>query len=149
MREGKKNRTGEPVKNAGRMIASMGGIEAVKARLETERRERVKPVPVDHSAEVAAARETCKRADSTAIELVEALQIIALRERNFGDSDINSVLTGDNALVRALLAFGGSYNYTLYDNGELVIKYDDGRRFTFNDRLSHLHKTRTVKSIIK
>ena len=139
---------GEPVKNAGRMIASMGGVDAVKARLETVKRERVKPAPIDRSAEISAARKTVKQSDAPALDLIEALKVIAKDSRDFGDADLNATLTGDNALTRALLAFGGAYSFSLYESGELVIKYDNGRRFTFNDRRSELRDTRPVKSII-
>lgn len=83
--------------------------------------------------------------NSTAKEILAAT-IAALNSEN-GWFIADKVFGGENALTAALLNFGGSFTFTPFDNAEIVIKFDNGSRYS-TSRKSHLQNTGRISEII-
>ena len=144
----------EIFKDAGYLILSLGGIDAVRAKLISEEEyEKIKEDrKVAAEAREAAAEEKEDRLDailadtnSTAKEILAAT-IAALNSEN-GWFIADKVFGGENALTAALLNFGGSFTFTPFDNAEIVIKFDNGSRYS-TSRKSHLKNTGRIAEII-
>lgn len=141
-------------KDAGYLILSLGGIDAVRAKLISE--EEYEKIKADRKV-AAEAREAAAEAkedrldailadtNSTAKEILAAT-IAALNSEN-GWFIADKVFGGENALTAALLNFGGSFTFTPFDNGEIVIKFDNGSRYS-TSRKSHLQNTGRIAEII-
>lgn len=142
---------GKPVKNAGLLIASIGGIEAVKARLtaelpqaDTAAREAREAAKAEAIAE---ARRTISNPHASAAELLRAAKVFS---KAYGMSpEIDKIFLGENELSAKLLAYGGGYNFTTYENGETVVKFDNGERFSTLDRNSKIKNARYICEIVE
>ena len=144
----------ETFKDAGYLILSLGGIDAVREKLITE--EEYQKIKADREA-AAEAREAAAEAKEENLDLlladtaatakeILAATIAALNNKN-GWFIADKVFGGENALTAALLNYGGSFAFTPFDNGEIVIKFDNGGRYS-TSRRSHLKNTGRISDII-
>lgn len=144
----------EKFKAAGYLIKSLGGIDAVRERLITA--EEYGKIKAEREARAAASKTAAEtkeekldvllaNSNSNAKEILSAT-VAALNSEN-GWMIADKVFSRDNALTAALLNFGGSFTFTAFDNGEIIVKFDNGSRFS-TSRKSHLQNTGRIFEII-
>jgi len=98
----------------------------------------------ENSPEVIAAKAVMSNAAATATELLAAVK--TLGKTDMAVHHVDQILLGDNALT-AVLIKRGSYTVSTYDNGETVIKYDDGKRFS-TSRISRICRGSLIESLL-
>ena len=144
----------EIFKDSGYLILSLGGIDSVRKKLISE--EEYKKIKADRKAN-AEAREAEAEAKEEKLDLLLAdtaatakeilTATIAVLNSENGWFIADKVFGGENALTAALLNYGGAFTFTPFDNGEIVIKFDNGSRYS-TSRRSHLQNTGRISEII-
>lgn len=142
---------GKSIKNAGLLIASIGGIEAVKVRLTAELPQADKAAREAREAAkaeaIAEARQIIKNPHASAAELLRAAKVLS---KAYGMSpELDKIFGSANELSAKLLAYGGGYNFNTYDNGETLVKFANGKRFSTVDRNSRFADTRSLREIVE
>lgn len=141
-------------KDAGMLISSLGGIDGVREKLITEeeylKSKAEKEAAAEERKSAAEQKEDAlfallKNPEATAKEILSAIRQALTKENGWL---ICSAFEGDNALTAALLNYGGSFTFTPYNNGEIVIKFDDGRRFS-TSRRSQFKDTGMIAEVLK